>query len=171
MCARTTGCTYYSYCTGTGERCCEVGNGPVRNSIEKFGTAKYWINSVIIGNRSVKLKQTFSAKCLDSNNLSEVYIHESNLGDYQVWTVYNNADGSIFLKNAATGFFLDSDDNGRAYAVNFNGGDYQKWNYKDNFLINFKTSKCLNINDAVGAETFVYYGSGATYTTSAQFSK
>jgi hypothetical protein len=119
---------------------CSLGYGPISPSSKSVINTK--AISTIIGQKSVKIKQTNFDKYLDSNEYGQVYTEPSNFKDNQIWTIFDNKDGTICLRNSKTHLYLDSDGT-KIYTHTPNGGDYQKWIFKDNQLIHFKSSNYL----------------------------
>lgn len=146
------GCTFYTYCDRydlSGRKCCSIGYGPV--NIEQGFSSTYSI-AHIIGNKAVKIKHIQTGMVLDGNDNKDIYTHVVNDGNYQVWSVFANVDGTVYLKNAQTGFYLESD--GTFIKANVpNKSDYQRWfvnkqlQLKNNTLCNKYSGRCLAADD------------------------
>jgi hypothetical protein len=75
--------------------------------------------------RCVKLVNSATGRCLDSNYNGNVSALECNGGKFQNW--FHKQTG---LVNCETNLCLDSDSTGSVYALNCNRGSSQKWLYK-----------------------------------------
>jgi hypothetical protein len=65
---------------------------------------------------------------LDSNHQRQVYAHQRNDDDFQVWQPTPMADGYFVLVNLATGFALDGN-SGDIYTHDINSGNFQRWGF------------------------------------------
>lgn len=89
--------------------------------------------------------------CLDSNSAGNAYTMGCNNGNYQLWGIRTNADGTLTFIDQQTGLCLDSNSDGSVYSLSCNGGNYQNWKsqasaYSSLNFVDSQTSRCLDSN-------------------------
>ncbi|MDQ1656055.1 MAG: hypothetical protein QOD41_1138 [Cryptosporangiaceae bacterium] len=79
---------------------------------------------------TVVLRNKVSRECLDSNPAGEVYMLPCNGGQFQLWNIKDNKDGTRAFKDTATGRCLENRERGDSTPVftgACDGNKFQKW--------------------------------------------
>lgn len=125
---------------------CRIGRGPVRKTLGiKSQYPTKLSMSVMRGDMSVKIKNNVTKSYLTYKDNS-LYVLPSDYSDNQMWTVYNNADGTMFLKNVGNGLYLFSNGNDIGYQP-YTGEDNQKWKLVSCWFIPLKLQ---DVNSGLG---------------------